>query len=399
MVPSEKPSTDRRSSPRRSKICFVLHKFDRGGSLRVAAYLARGFTDAGMDVELVLFTEKGEVDAIITDLIGPDIAVRYLGRWLGPRPFDLLRGLPALVRYLRAAAPDTIIAGANNTALVSAIARRFAGLTNSRLFVKTTNPIASSRHTGVIKWVRRWTYRKVFADAAGVWTLSPAETDEMRTAFPAFAGLFRDVFNPYVTPEMFGGGSGPAPDAPPVVLAVGRLTGQKRLERLIEAFALVRDQAVRLKIFGEGEQRTELTALIRRLGLEERILMPGYAATVADEYKRASLFVLTSDYEGLPAVVLEAMAANCPVLSTDCFPAARAIVQGAEGCDIIEQPDAAAALAAMIDAHLAYPRPTRLRETAERYSIESGIASHLAAMRSNELEIAVRRTTSEAPGQ
>ena len=365
-------------TPRR--VSLILHKFDRGGSLRVAAYLARGFTDMGMDVDLIVFTNRGEVETIIIDLMGSDIPVRYLGSWRGPRPLDLIRGLPALVRMLRARSPDTIIAAANNIALVSAIARRRAGLGASQLFLKTTNPIASSRHKGVLKAFRRWTYRKIFPGATAVWTLSAAESAEMRDAFPEFAGLFHDVVNPYVTPHMLAlAQGGAAAEQAHYILGVGRLTEQKRLERLIEAFALVRDKTLQLRILGEGEERAQLTALVERLGLQDRVSMPGYVTNVADAFHEARLFVLPSDYEGLPAVVLEAMAANCPVLCTDCFPAARAILSDAEGCEIIEQTDAPA-LAALIEHHLALPRPTQLRQVAERYSIANGVASHAAAM-------------------
>jgi glycosyltransferase involved in cell wall biosynthesis len=367
-------------------VSFVLHKFDRGGSLRVAAYLARGLTDLGFKVDLILFTSRGEVDKIITELAGSEVPIRYLGAWSGPRSLDLVRGFTALVRMLRRQAPDTIIAGANNVALVSALAKWVAGLRTSRLFVKTTNPIATSRHTGLIKAIRRWAYRKVFSVSTGVWTLSPSETDEMRIAFPNFATLFRDVLNPYVTPRMLNRSAitGSVDDLP-FILAVGRLTRQKRLERLIEAFALISDKTVRLRILGEGEQRHELTVLIERLGLRDRVDLPGYVKDVAGAYEGARMVVLTSDYEGLPAVVLEAMAANCPILSTDCFPAARAILEDAEGCEIIERTDPTT-LAGMIDAHLLLPRPTRLREIAQRYSIENGIASHVAAMTNGPIE-------------
>jgi glycosyltransferase involved in cell wall biosynthesis len=362
------------------KVSLILHKFDRGGSLRVAAYLARGFTDMGMDVDLIAFTSRGEVETIIVDLIGADIPIHYLGAWAGPRPLDLIRGFGKLVRRLRARSPDIVIAAANNTALVSTLAVSRAGLAQTRLFLKTTNPIASSRHRGLMKHLRRWTYRKIFPRASAVWTLSAPESAEMRAAFPEHADIFHDVVNPYVTPAMLATNSAsPGNDRQRFVLGVGRLTAQKRFERLIEAFALVRDKSVYLRILGEGEQRASLMALVAELGLQDRVSMPGYVTDVAQAFHDALLFVLPSDYEGLPAVVLEAMAANCPVLCTDCFPAARAILTDAEGCEIIEQPDPAT-IAAMIDAHLALPRPTRLRAVAERYSIPSGVASHAAAM-------------------
>jgi glycosyltransferase involved in cell wall biosynthesis len=229
-----------RTARKRQRVTLVLHEFDRGGSGRVAAYLARGFADRGMDVDLVVFRQGGEVEALLVALMGTDIPVRYLGKKRRSRAIDLVRGLPGLVRHLRERDSDVIVAMANNTAWVTAAARSLAGLIFARLYLKTTNPIATSRHKGLIKAIRRWGYRKVFAGASGVWTLSPDESEEMRVAFPETAALFADVINPYVTPAML---ALPAPDsAAPAyrtILGVGRLTAQKRFERLIEAFALL----------------------------------------------------------------------------------------------------------------------------------------------------------------
>lgn len=361
-------------------IAIVLHKFDRGGSPRVAAFLARGFADAGASVELVAFTDFGEVDELIVPLAGPDVRITYLGHWRGPRELDLAQGARALQRHLSRTAPEVVIAAANNVAVVTALALERARLPSTRLFLKTTNPIASSRHRGAIKALRRWLYRKAFARASGVWTLSRPETLEMQAAFPEFPELFHDVYNPYVTPRMFGQAAGQRSSrGGPLILAVGRLTRQKRLERLVEAFALVKDRSARLLILGEGEERERLEQLVRDRSLEGRVEMPGFTDDVAAAYRDADLFVLTSDYEGLPAVVLEAMAADCPILTTDCFPAAKAVVGEAEGCALIAS-TAPAALAAQIDAHLHQPRPTSLRAIAERYTIENGVRSHLAAM-------------------
>jgi glycosyltransferase involved in cell wall biosynthesis len=359
----------------------VLHKFSRGGSDRVAAYLARGFAEAGMDVDLAVFTRGGEVEGILSDMVGSDIPIRYLGGRGSARPLDLIFGLPRLARFLRAQAPDAVISTANNTAWITAIALKLAGLRNCRLILKTTNPIASSRHRGLIRRLRRWGYRLVFGWTDAVWTLSAEESAEMREAFPAFPSLFRDVVNPYVTPRML---AAPAAAAAPAkggktIITVARLTAQKRLDRLITAFAQVRDRDIRLQILGEGEDRAALTALVASLGLEDRVALPGYVADVAQALHQADLFVLPSDYEGLPAAVLEAMAANCPVLCTDCFPAARTVVGQSEGCAIIVQTDPAP-LARLIEDHLNAPKPKGLRQVAERYSVANGVADHLAAL-------------------
>jgi glycosyltransferase involved in cell wall biosynthesis len=293
-----------------------------------------------------------------------------------------MRGLPKLTRILRREKPDVVVVCANNTALVSAFAYRRAGLSNSRLFLKTTNPIATSRHKGIARRIRLLSYRLIFPWADAVWTLSQEESAEMQEAFPTFQGLFRSVDNPYVTPAMFARPAGSAVDATfKTVIAVARLTAQKRLDRLILAFAQIHRPGVRLLILGEGEDRQKLEDMIEGLGIGDRVSMPGYVDDVAAALHAADLFVLSSDYEGLPAVVLEAMAANCPVLGTDCFPAARALLGSTDGCGIIGRTDPEG-LSALIETFLTRSRPTHLRAIAERYSIANGIASHAEAVRS-----------------
>lgn len=360
-------------------VTFVLHKFSRGGSDRVAAHLARGFATSGFRVELVVFAKGGEVEQHLLDLVGT-VRVRFIGRASRWRALDLATGLPAFVRHLREARPDVILSTANNVALVSALGRSLARLRDTRLALKTTNPIASSRHRGIAKWLRRCSYRWIFRSARAVWTLSEEETAEMRAAFPRSATLFRAVFQPYVTPAMTGPSLVPTSAADPIVLCIARLTAQKRLDRLIRAFAHVRFPGARLMILGEGEDRERLTGLVTGLGLEGRIEMPGYAPDVALMLRQANLFVLTSDYEGLPAAVLEAMAANCPVLSTDCFPSARSLVGSAPGGGIIED-CSPHALGAQIDRTLEAPRSDHLSVIAARYSVENGVADHVSALR------------------
>ena len=369
------PRTDER-------VCFVLHSFDLGGSGRVAAYLTQGFVDRGVKAELIVIGRGGRAQAMIEALVRPDVPIRYLDRISGNRPFDLVRNLFRLAAYLRTRNPDAVIAAANNVALVTAMAMCMARLARSRLYLKTTNPVASSRHRGTFRAVRRFSYRLAFRRATAVWTLSADESEDMRQAFPQHRDLFRDVANPYVTPAMLASeAEEPAPRGEgKLVICVARLEPQKRLERLIEAFAHVRTAGSRMLILGEGQERAALVDLVDRLGLADRIAMPGFSNAIPRALHAADLFVLTSDYEGLPAVLLEAMAVNCPVLTTDCFPAARSLIARAEGFAIIED-HAPMALAAQIDRHLAMPRPRGLRAIAEAYSIDSGIASHFAASR------------------
>ena len=102
------------------------------------------------------------------------------------------------------------------------------------------------------------------------------------------------------------------------VAAVGRLSPQKNHAMLIRAYAALGDVDEPLTIYGEGPLREELEALVKELGLEGRVFLPGQSADISRDIKGAKLFVLSSDYEGMPNVLLEAMALGLPCIATDC---------------------------------------------------------------------------------
>lgn len=103
------------------------------------------------------------------------------------------------------------------------------------------------------------------------------------------------------------------------IVTTGRLVPQKNHKILIEAFSMISNLVSDdLIIYGEGELRNELTDLIKRLKLEKRIFLPGAVEKVSEKIKTAKLFVLSSDYEGLPNALMEAMALGIPCVSTDC---------------------------------------------------------------------------------
>ncbi|WP_372663121.1 glycosyltransferase family 4 protein [Cohnella sp.] len=105
-----------------------------------------------------------------------------------------------------------------------------------------------------------------------------------------------------------------------VIVAVGKLFPQKNHKLLVKAFKRIADNFpdFNLMIYGEGDLRVELEGLIRDLELEKRVYLPGIKDNIFDYTYRASLFVLSSDYEGISNALMEAMAVGLPVISTDC---------------------------------------------------------------------------------
>lgn len=109
-------------------------------------------------------------------------------------------------------------------------------------------------------------------------------------------------------------------DREDLIVAAGRLDENKNHIMLIHAFGRIAEEypTVKLIIYGEGELRTKLEMLIAEKGLEDRISMPGNVNDIADRIGRARIFTLTSNTEGMPNSIMEAMALGIPVIATDC---------------------------------------------------------------------------------
>ena len=121
-----------------------------------------------------------------------------------------------------------------------------------------------------------------------------------------------------------------APGEPPVVLGVGRLTEQKDFPTLLRAFARVRStQPARLVIVGDGkpEARAELMRLAAELGCATDVSLPGFTYNPFCYMAHAAVFVLSSLHEGLPGVMIQALACGAPVVSTDCPSGPREILE------------------------------------------------------------------------
>ena len=187
------------------------------------------------------------------------------------------------------------------------------------------------------------------------------QTDEAQAWFPEkIQRHSRVIFNP-VSDTFFA--VEPNPMAEKRIVTCGRLDEQKRFDLLINAFDKVCDDfpEYKLEIYGVGHLQETLQAQIDSLGRQDRIVMMGRSKDVPNAIKTASLFVLASDYEGLPNALMEAMVLGLPVVSTDCSGGgARALIEnGTDGlmipCGDVD------ALADAIRLNLADPEAAKLR--------------------------------------
>lgn len=128
---------------------------------------------------------------------------------------------------------------------------------------------------------------------------------------------------PFPIPEQ------PAPRTSKTVLAVGRLVHTKGFDILLNAWAIVQQHAPdwKLMIVGEGEERPALEALRDRLGLGDSVTLPGIYPDITQAYEQASIFCLSSRYEGFGLVLIEAMAFGLPIVSTACETGPRELLE------------------------------------------------------------------------
>jgi glycosyltransferase involved in cell wall biosynthesis len=199
--------------------------------------------------------------------------------------------------------------------------------------------------------------RSFYPWAASIVAVSQGAADDLARTSGLPRDRIRVIYNPVITPAILAQARQTpdhpwfSPGSPPVILGVGRLTRQKDFPTLLRAFARLRRQRPgRLIILGEGEDRPALEALIAELGLTEDAALPGFRDDAMGFMASSALFVLSSAWEGLPTVLIEALAAGTRVISTDCPSGPREILQEGRLGALVPVGDPAALADAMVSA-------------------------------------------------
>ncbi len=176
----------------------------------------------------------------------------------------------------------------------------------------------------------RWAYPRAHANLA----VSKYVANDLASMSRLPAGRIEVIPNPVVHKEMLGKAKEPVTHPwldkreAPVILSVGRLNEEKNYEDLIRAFArLRRTSPARLIILGDGAEKANLTALAGELGVADEVDLHGFVSNPYAYMARADLLALSSHYEALPTVLIEAMACGCPVVATDSPGGVREILE------------------------------------------------------------------------
>ena len=346
--------------------------------------------DQPLDVWVLMPTlVRGGVERVVLRLLAGLDRQRYAPRLLlfaddgsgYPQPADLpvevfrsnsLRAhIPELARKMRRRPPDVLVVHTSGASVVALLARRLA---------RGRFPVIAVLHipVGIEHERQRDTIMRVVSKLTLPWAEAVVAVSNGAAAnLAAFLGwslarirvldnvviddtVLRDAGEPVEHPWF-------APGLR-VVLGIGRLTPQKDFPTLLQAFALLAadDPSLRLLILGEGPDQLALEGLVEHLGLAEVVAMAGAVPNPFAYMSRSSVFVLSSAWEALPTVLIEALAVGIPVVATDCVAGPREILLDGQLGQLVPVGDAAA-LAAAVRATLDRPPAADLQLRAQTY--------------------------------
>jgi glycosyltransferase involved in cell wall biosynthesis len=346
------------------KILFYIYSLGGGGAERVIALLASGFAKRGVEVILAVEVEAQENAAYLD----PAVRVETLG---SSHP----RALLGLARLIARERPDITVSALGVRNLKHTLAATLAGRRRRALlsfhghynaephlldrvanrFAPLTTRLAA-RSVGVSAWMRRHVVEDLHGSAKRMVVIhNPVQMGGAKPAASA-AELERRE---------------------PVILALGRLVPEKDFALLIRAFARLGRSDARLIIIGQGPLKQELSDLAKKLGVADRVEMPGYANEPWGYFERARVCAVSSRSESFSNVVVEAMAHGLPVVSTDCGGPGEIISRPEEGVlvSVGDEAALAVALASALD-HPGDPAPRIAR--AELFSVERALDAYSA---------------------
>lgn len=352
------------SAHTRKRFALLLPNMRGGGAERVALRLAEDFLAAGHQVDLVLLEAVGELIPLLPRQV----------RVFGLNATRIRSAIGPLCRYFRERKPDAIQISMWPVTVVGLLAHRL---------VASKARVVLSDHIPLSKQYSNLGNAGLAALGASIAAFYPLANARVVVSHQAaddlarVSGIRRDsidvVYNPVSTPlaqsglrpdiECLWGGSEAR------IITVGSFKEQKNHALLIRSFArLRRNRPAKLMILGDGLLRPVLEALAVTEGVPDDVIMPGFSTDPWPYYASANLFALSSDYEGYPLVLIEAMRSGLTIVSTDCQSGPREILADGEFGTLVPVGDEAAFASALELGLQSQCDPGRLRARAETLS-------------------------------
>ncbi len=294
------------------RVALILPNLGGGGAERVNICLAKEFIERGLEVEFVLMCASGELLGLVpaTSHI-VDLKTRRIRNLIGP-----------LTQYIRDKKPDAVLASMWPLTSMAIACTRLARVATRVLSWEHATLSQQYANRGA---VHRQLLKSSVAVTYPLANARVAVSEGVANDLVRLSGIARStitvISNPVPTPSVDGRQEDPGWGVPHGrrILSVGRLNAQKNQELLIRAFArMPQSDESRLILLGEGPLRGALGSIAHEQRVTDRVIMPGFIVDPSPYYGSADLFVLSSDSEGLPTVLVEALGWGLFVVSTDC---------------------------------------------------------------------------------
>lgn len=292
--------------------------------------------------------------------------------------------LPGLIRYLRNERPLVLFSDKDRVCRTALLAWALARSNARLIFSSGTTISIDLAHRGRLeRWIQRTSMGKLYRFADKVVANSLSVADDIA----AYTGLARShitVAPRPIVPDALLTQSLPrpehpwfGPDQPPVILGVGELSQRKGFDLLVPAFArLRRERPCRLLLLGKGSQRANLLRQAETLGVAADVALPGFVDNPYRYMAHANLVAVPSRWEGLPLVLVEAMALGTPVVATHCPGGSAEILDGGRFGKLVAVDDVNGLWQAIADTLNAPPQPTENIKHAVRPYMVSAATDH-----------------------
>jgi len=333
----------------------------------VALRLVRAWRAEGLHVDLVMGRDTGVMRNEAEGLTFDSLATgRFDTSWW--ETLWMISQLPGVIRRTR---PDVIFCAGNSYSVVAVTMKLWLGKRCPPVVAKISNDLGRADLPAPARWgYRRWLriQGRYLDHFTGMAPPMQAEIEESVNIPAARVSIIDD---PALARADIARLSEPADKDPPThYLAIGRLAAQKNVPLLVRAFARIARGADRLTILGEGGERAKVEREIAACDVQERVTLEGHVSDTGPWLRRANVFALSSDYEGVPAVIAEALAAGLPIVATDCSVSMGDMLGGGRFGTLVPVGDEVSLAEALNASRASTPDRGAMAAQADRFTVE-----------------------------
>lgn len=361
-------------------ISVVLPNLKGGGAERIAVNLVNFFVALGIKAEFVLLNKEGQ----LLQLVSSSVSIYDL------RADRIRDSILPLARYFRIRNPEVILVSMWPLTSAAIVAWRIARARSS-LFVQDHNnlSITCANEVNVSLRTLSSSIRLTYPLATGRMAVSEGVKSDLCRISGLSPDQFKVIYNPVVSENFcISPKASSLPSPWPYVsqyriIAVGTLKVQKNFPLLLEAFSILRRSInAHLSVLGDGDQRPILENLVNYFDLAGDVSFPGFVLDPSPWMQHADLFVLSSSWEGLPTVIIEALGFGIPVVSTNCPSGPEEILEQGRYGRLVPVGDAEALALAMKSSLLELHDHDALRRRAQDFAVPTIAGQYLTYFRS-----------------